>query len=399
MNILIISHMYPRGRNDISGIFVHYQVKELIKQGCDVKIISPLPYVPNKLPAFINKWRKYTDIPRVIKYDGIEVYCPRYFILPKSIFLEFYGISMYNGIIKTVQRINSIFPFDIIHAHVALPDGVAAVLLKEKYKKPLIVTIHGQDLQHTISRNKRCKQELFKVFKSADRVISVSNKLKNLACKEFGYENKNIVINNGIDLDDFRFQTNNENNKPKKCRNIISVSSLIPSKGIDLNIMAISKLITKYPEIRYLVVGSGPEMETLRRLVNILNLNDKVIFLGQLSHQQVLKHISEADIFSLPSWEEGFGIVYIEAMALGKPVLACQGEGIEDVVKHMETGLLVKPKDVDSLVESLDYLLSNLDQSNKIGETSKDVVLKKFTWEINVQKHISLYNMLLSHKV
>ena len=113
--------------------------------------------------------------------------------------------------------------------------------------------------------------------------------------------------------------------------------------------------------------------------------------MGRLSHKEVMKYIAEADIFSLPSWNEAFGVVYIEAMAHGKPVIGCQGEGIEDFVEHGKTGLLVKPKDVDSLAKAMDYLLSNPDEARPMGKRARKLVLENYTWKKNVERTIEVY--------
>jgi glycosyltransferase involved in cell wall biosynthesis len=122
-----------------------------------------------------------------------------------------------------------------------------------------------------------------------------------------------------------------------------------------------------------------------------------VEFLGQLSHKKVMEYMAVTDIFSLPSWNEAFGVVYIEAMAQGKPVIGCQGEGIEDFVEDGKTGLLAKPKDVDSLVKALDFLLSHPTEAQEIGKRAGDLVLKHYTWEKNAEKTIEVYQEVLNN--
>lgn len=115
------------------------------------------------------------------KWDDIEVYYPRYLVFPRNFLFASSGKRMYFGVSKLIEKIYQEFSFDIIHAHVALPDGFAAMLLKRRYTKPLVVTIHGQDLHVTLYRSTRCKKALTKVFEQADRVVTVSNKLKEIA--------------------------------------------------------------------------------------------------------------------------------------------------------------------------------------------------------------------------
>ena len=177
---------------------------------------------------------------------------------------------------------------------------------------------------------------------------------------------------------------------------MLSVSALIKTKGIDLNIRAVSKLINIYPTIKYYVIGDGEEYKNLKRLVDDLNLNRNVIFLGRLPHSQVIKYMSsKCDVFVLPSWQEGFGIVYIEAMNSGIPVIGVKGQGIEDVIVDKKNGFLVQPHDLDDLACTIDYILSHKDTAKIVGENGKKTVLSEFTWLRNAQKTIEIYNEIM----
>jgi len=389
--------MYPSNFNEIGGIFVHQQVKELKKQGCEVIVISPVPWTPFPIKYLSQKWRKYSEIPKKEILDGIEIYYPRYLTFPRALFFTSSGKRMHWGIKKIVAKIYKNFKFDIIHAHVALPDGYAGMMLAKKYKKPLIVTIHGQDFYQTIYKNKKCKKNIEKVINFSKKTIVVSNQLKKIGEKKLKIESaKLVVVPNGIDLNDIHPQ--NENDFSDKYQNkkiILSVSYLIKRKGVDYNIKAIAKLIDKYPDIICLVIGDGEERKNLEELVQKMNLKKYVKFLGQLPHDEAMEYISICDIFSLPSWDEGFGIVYIEAMAHGKPAIACQGQGIEDVIKDKETGILVEPKNVNNLTKVIDFLLLNPKEAKEIGEMGQKIVLENYTWSQVVEKIINIYKNIL----
>ena len=300
---------------------------------------------------------------------------------------------MYHGIKDIVAKIYQEFPFDLLHAHVALPDGYAAALLARDYQKPVVVTIHGQDLQSTVFRGRRCKASLQKALSEARKVIVVSEKLKKLAKDQFEI-GKVIVIHNGVPLEKV-LQKDQTLERRRGNRVVLSVSNLICTKGIDLNIRAVSHLVGKYPDLRYVVVGDGSLKKSLQRLAHELGLKEKVEFVGRLPHEKVMEYMTNCEIFSLPSWQEGFGVAYIEAMAHGKPVIACRGEGSEDFIEHGKTGMLVKPRDVNSLVEALDFLLSHPEKAKAMGERARKLVLENFTWEKNAEKTISVYEEVL----
>ena len=146
-----------------------------------------------------------------------------------------------------------------------------------------------------------------------------------------------------------------------------------------------------------MIIGKGKEKKNLEELVNKLNLQNMVKFAGKISHHKVMEYMASCDVFSLPSWNEGFGVVYIEAMAQGKPVIGCQGEGIEDFVENGKTGMLVKPKDVDSIVKVMDYLLSNPDEARAMGQRAHKFVLENYTWEKNAERTIEVYREVLNN--
>ena len=395
MKILVLSHMYPSTANDVGGIFVHYQIRALLAQGCEVRVISPVPWVPFLLRRINRKWRAYASVPQRELWEGVEVRYPRYLAFPRAGFFCSSGKRMYHGIRALIEQMHREFPFQILHAHVALPDGYAAAFLAQRLGKPLIVTIHGQDLQRTIYRSNRCFRRVFQALNAASRVIAVSRKLEKIAVEQFGMEDKYVVVPNGVDpervVDNKAAMREKEDEFPV----LLSISSLIKIKGIDLNLRAVARLRAEYPSIRYVVIGDGSEKSKLKALTRELGIEDRVMFFGRLPHHEAMQHIALCDIFSLPSWEEGFGVVYLEAMAHGKPVIACRGEGIEDVVTHGETGLLVKPKDVDSLTEAIGFLLGHSDKAKAIGERARELILTNYTWEKNAGKTLRVYKEVL----
>lgn len=420
MKVLVVSHMYPSVQNPAYGIFIHQQVKALIDQGCEVKVISPVPYAPWPLTILKKKWRAYAAVPERDVIDGVEVFYPRYPEFPRSFLLAYSGLLMFIGIRRLAARLLKEFRYDLIHAHVAIPDGHAAYLLKKNYRIPVIVTIHGQDLQSTLHKGKSCRARLDEVLGGSDRVITVSSKLKNIINGK-PYFAKTTVINNGIDLKDCQLgenelarlhdQTNNlANNLAKnqaknqenglddnKAIRMISVSNLKKTKGIDLNLQALAALVHKYPNIQYIIVGDGEERRNLEALTDSLGLRSHVVFMGRLPHSEAIKQMAAADLFSLPSWQEGFGVVYIEAMALGVPVIGVRGEGIEDVVISGQNGLLVEPRNVEDLSEAMDNLLSRRDYAGTLAEAGRDTVLKGYTWEQNAIKTMGIYQEVLQH--
>lgn len=389
--------MYPVPYNPVYGIFVHEQVKALAKAGVELRVVSPVPWTPWPLGIMSKKWRGYSEAPVRDEVESIPVYYPRYLTYPRAWSFASSGERMYKGIREIVSQIRRDFHFDLIHAHVALPDGYAASILAEEYGCPLVVTIHGYDFQKLVHRDLSCRKAIGLTIAKASSVFPVSSKLQKIGKEIFPEsEGKFFVTPNGINPDDFNYPVPVSDSKLANGPKILSVSNLIYSKGIDLNIWAIHVLKEKYPDITYFIIGDGYHRKKLQRLTERLELENAVSFLGNVEHKEVFRNMSECDIFSLPSWNEAFGVVYIEAMACGKPVIGCLGEGIEDFVENGVNGLLVEPHNVDDLVEKLDYLLSHTEEAKKMGEKARELVLEKYTWENNAKQTIKVYQESLA---
>lgn len=390
--LLVISCMYPSSTNSVLGIFVHKQVKKIIEQGWEVQVVCPVPYIPSLFKNF-KRFKKYYDIPKVSVIDGVEVFYPRYFEFPRGLFLQYSGYFMYLCINKFVRKLHSQNKFDIIHAHTAIPVGYSAMLMSKCMDIPYVVTIHGQDFQYTINKNRICKKNILKVLANSDKIVTVSNKLKNIITNEKLLK-KTCVIGNGINPEE-HINKSESGIYNKYSKVILSASSLIKTKGIRLNIMAVNILVKKYPDLQYIIIGDGEEMPQLYDLVQSLNLQEHVKFLGWMSHENVIEHMLACNIFSLPSYKEGFGIVYIEAMSCGKPVIAVKGEGIEDVIEDNQNGFLVRPQNVEDIVETIDFLFRNPEKAEIFGSNGKNTVLGNYTWHRNAEKTIRMYDEIL----
>lgn len=392
MKVLVISHMYPSNFNPMSGIFVHEQVKALINNGCEVKVVSPVPWAPFPLQHLNKKWKLYSEIPNKTDLEGVEVYYPRYIEFPRGFLFHKSGEFMFNGIKGTIADIYKEFEFDVIHSHVALPDGYSGMLINKEYKVPHIVTVHGQDFQQTLHKNEETKEALFKVLNSVNSIVVVSNKLKNIV-KEFKFSSKITVVHNGISkkyIDSYR-----KDNSNKDYIEILSVSNLIPIKGIEFNIKAVSELVKKYPNLIYTIVGDGALRGELENLVKELNIEKNVAFIGRVKHEEVFHYIKKCDVFSLPSYNEGFGVAYIEAMSQGKPIIGVKGQGIEDIIINGENGFLVNPKNHEEIYNILETLIKDKDKRSEVGENAKQCVEENLTWDINADKMINIYNNCL----
>ena len=396
MKILILSHMYPSRFNEVSGIFVHQQVKELREQGCEVKVISPVPWTPFPINKLKEKWKDYSRIPIYEERERISINHPRYLTFPKSYFFEYSGYFMYLGIKNILRKIYKHFSFNLIHAHALLPDGFAGTLLKKKIGVPLIVTIHGSDLLIYPYRNKGTFSYSLKVLNKASKIITVSSQLKNKCYNEFNVSEEKIkVIPNGYNHRIFNFKPTDFNKRKVNNRFIILfIGHIIKAKGIFdlLNAIEIIRKLDQniYKKISWVIVGKGADMVEFKKRLNTFNINNDIKVVGQVPHEKISKYMKNADFIILPSWSEGLPATLVEAMGCGLPIVATKVGGIPEII-NKDIGILVEPKSPEGLAKGIMNAISMDWNRQLISEYAKS-----YTWKKNAEKTIKIYKEALN---
>lgn len=382
MDITVVSHMFPTPQRPAYGIFVFEQSKTLFERGHQVRVISPVPYVPDKIADILDR-SPSSEVPKEDKYDGMTVHYPRYWSLPRP---ETQSLVAYS-FRRTLRKNRELFEStDLINAHVALPDGFGSIPIARELDVPLVTTVHGADIYRSANRYGAHRQ-IQSVFDNSDRIIMVSNRLLTESKKKFTGLNHAHVVYNGI-------PTNKIENVSKKKNNyefsedrlvVATVSHLIPRKGHKTVIDALNSLST---DVRpyYLIMGDGPFREKLERHVTDVGLEDYVHFAGYITdHETVFANLKSADIMAMPSIDEAFGIAYLEAMACGLPIIACEGEGPNDFITHRETGFLVPPNDSDAVADIIQELHANPDLRQHVANRAQKTAINAFSWERNVE--------------
>jgi glycosyltransferase involved in cell wall biosynthesis len=152
---------------------------------------------------------------------------------------------------------------------------------------------------------------------------------------------------------------------------VLAVARMYPRKRLGDLLAAAALLRARIPDVRVRIVGEGPESAVLRRRRQALGLDDVVTFLGEVSRQALALEYAGADVFCLPTVQEGFGLVFVEAMAAGLPVVACRAAAVPEVVEDRRTGLLVNPRSPDELAMAMETLLTNPGLRAQLGEAGR----------------------------
>ncbi len=271
--------------------------------------------------------------------------------------------------------------YDIVWAIMANRSGFAALFFKLLRKKiPFLLTLQeGDDKNYPLKRMGFLffLYPLWKmIFRKADYIQVISNYLADWT-REMGAKCPIEVVPNGVDIQKFKFQISNIKNKKEKI--LITTSRLVKKNAVDDVIKALQYLTGN---IKFFILGAGPLENELKFQVSKLKLQDRVEFLGFVDHSEMMKCFEKADIFLRPSLSEGMGNSFVEAMAAGLPVIATPVGGIPDFLRDGETGLFCEVKNPQSIAEKVKIYLENNELREKIIKNAREMVVKKYDWDL-----------------
>lgn len=239
---------------------------------------------------------------------------------------------------------------DLVHAHFA-ETARCVVDACKKYKIPYVITEHGS-LIHKLESDTNLFLQIKNVYENAEKVIAVSSALADVIKNKFGVES--VVISNIADLSKFIYVERPCN---VEVFNLLASGNLIEGKGFDILIKAFAKVSQEKENCELTIMGGGVKETNLKSLTQQLGIQDKVSFFGFYNREQYVEKLKDANLFVLASRYETFGIVYIEAMATGLPVIATKCGGPEDFVDS-SNGVLVPVDDVDSLAKEIKKMIN-----------------------------------------
>ncbi|XOU94873.1 MAG: glycosyltransferase family 4 protein [Candidatus Kerfeldbacteria bacterium] len=291
---------------------------------------------------------------------------------------------------------------ELLQAGQLIPIGTICYLLNKMIGIKYHVYVYGQDL--LIARDSKRKTKIIhKVLKNADKIIACSNYTKQLAVKNGANENNTIVvypIPKNLKIESLSPEQVNEFKKEKGLENrkvILSVGNLVKRKGQDMVIKSIAKIKQNNSNILYIIIGSGPNIDDLRKLIVRLDLVKYVKILEHVTNEELPIYYSVCDIFIMPSRYlrnnnnqpidvEGFGMVFLEANLYGKPVIGGLVGGQIDAIEDNVSGYLVDPENLEKITEKIQLLLNNSELANELGLAGKKRALENFNWDIEIEK-------------
>ncbi|MBC7327217.1 glycosyltransferase family 4 protein [bacterium] len=387
MRILMLSWEYPP--NIVGGLSRHLAglCPSLAKMGVEVHLITS----------------NTGDLPTYEEKDGVHIHrVYADFIDPLDFPNRIHQLNF--ATVQAAIPLLNTKKFQLIHVHDWL-NCMAGRVLKHAYKIPLVATIHATEfgrrggINEPLSRYIHAQEWLLGY--EAWRVIVCSMAMKNEVINVLSIPPDKIeVIPNGIDTERFDIEVEEgfrERFVAPDEKLILFVGRLVWEKGIDVLIDCSPYVLERFPKAKFIVVGKG-NIEEYRQRARNLGVESKFFFTGFLDDETVAKLYKCADICVYPSRYEPFGIVALEAMAVGIPPITSDAGGFLETVRNGETGLITRKGDPLLLAQAIVFLLDNPSLKEKMGKQAEKEARERYRWEMGAQRTIQLYRRVVKER-
>lgn len=381
--ILVYSSLFPSRFQPGSGLFVGELVHAL-SENMSIKVVKPIPVLKNLKVNLLEpriQWFRNRNEVRV------------------SLFFNFPGILKATDghlmALSTRKPFNRSAGHDtsLVHAHFAYPDAAAALMLCRRLNLPLVVTVHGSDI-NVLAQDTKRKEIIAKTLKKADAVICVSNDLVKKVV-QFGVPEQQVChVPNGVDTKKFRRADKLKSRQIlgidhfKKI--ILTVGNLIPIKAYDRLVKALPLMD---PEIILVMAGQGHSRRFLEKLANELGVENRVYFAGAIGHKDLFRFYSAADFLVISSHSEGWPTIIFEAFACGLPVLANRVGGIAEALSSQGLGLLMDDNDPRTIAQTVSKAYAGKWNEEELMETAG-----KNSWRSIALRYEKIYEKVLQRK-
>ena len=409
MKVLVFaSSAFPRWYHDPAPAFVYDLSKRLRRRNVDISVL--VPHYPGSKPFEIVDGMRVYRFPYFI--PRFEKLCYGAGILPnmkKSLLaklqLPFLGIAEVFELWRVAKKEKP----DLIHAHWVLPQGFVAAMVGKMLKIPVVITAHAGDV---FPLNNMIFRFLSRLTFNSAAAFTVNSYFTKSAVAKIA-KRPIRIIPMGVDLKLFssasahaaaavrkKYGVNGKSGKDGKM--LLFVGRLAEKKGVTYLIAAMKAVVKAFPNSKLVVVGDGPEKSALLQQSRQLGLSSSIIFAGNIPNTDLPSFYKASDVFVLPSIvdssgdTEGLGVVLLEAIAAGTPVVASDVGGIPDIVIKNKTGLLVEQKNPAALAAAIVLLLKNYRLRKKIAAAAKILVEKNFSWEKITVEFAKIYSSIIS---
>jgi glycosyltransferase involved in cell wall biosynthesis len=357
LRVLVLSRSYPNNVTDLLGLWV----RSLVRQSatfCQVKVVSPVPYCP-PVPGLPENYARFRRVERSRWEARIESLPPRFLAGPGYSTHSIEWLLYFLAIRSTVDRLRRDFHFDLIHAHFTYPDGVVAARLGRRYGVPVVIT-EQNPWGPWMDKYASVRRRAIRAARQSTCHIAISESVRRTIEQYTGTMENLVVIPDGVDAFQFTLPGEAQKRKPNQ---ILFVGAIRPVKGVDVLFRAMRLLADRSAQVELVVVGEAfygayrREEIRLKKMVSDLSLDDRIRFAGKQTPSELVRSMQESAALVLPSRAESFGMVLVEALACGTPVVATRCGGPEDIVDD-QVGQLVPIEDPEALANAIERVLA-----------------------------------------
>jgi teichuronic acid biosynthesis glycosyltransferase TuaC len=391
--VVVVAEFYPSERDPVMGIWTHRQALAARDAGAEVRVLVLQRLIPPRAafhagPAATRQaLGELAREPRHQVRDGLEVSYIPYVSPPRERAYHTWGAWAAAPLAMALSRLSREFPFELVHAHNAVP--AADAVRRTRSRVPLVVSVHGGDVMFTARRSTRGAQAVARGLAAARLVLANSRGVAELSRADGALDTR--VVHLGTDLPSAQPPPT-----PGAASSLVTVAHLVARKRHADVMRALAVLEPRHPRLRYVIVGDGPERVPLEGLATRLGIAERVDFLGQLPPAEAAERARRCTLMVMPSTEEAFGVAYIEAMAGGLPAIGCRGEpGPEEIAAAGDGLVLVPPGDIERLTQRIDELLSDPHRLREVGQRARATVAAHFSWERCGQETLAAYRHIL----
>jgi len=376
MNILMIDYEYPPVGG--GGGVINKQLAEVLVKKHSITVMTS----------------GYRDLKKHETVNGVEIIrVPVLFrknMNAASVIsmLSFYPSCLFAGNTLLKER-----KFDLVHSMFAIPSAPAGLHLAKKFRLPHFLSLLGGDVYDPSKKlsphnTPLLKQTVRKMIHDSDRVIACSLDLKERALEYYGNSENIDLINHGIEEPHFKKRSRSDFQLEDDDVLLVTVGRLVARKGLSQLIEIIHEM--NDPRVKLLVIGDGPEKGNLAKQADDLKIEKKIRFLGRIDDEEKFQILSLSDLYVSTSDHEGFGLVFLEALATGLPVICYDKGGQTDFLEDGKTGFLVPFGDRSRFVDNLMQLCSNTGMREDMGLYSSEHV-RNFYIDRCAEKYEHLY--------
>ena len=383
MNVLFLTHSFPRSEGDAAGSFILRLAVALRGENVSVRVVAPagagLPASEEMEGVSVERFRYAPRRFEKLAYTGNMANDVASSWTARLALVGFLGSDFVHSV-----RARRSFEPELVHAHWWFPNGVVGTWVSGLARIPLVTTLHGTDVR--LARKVGVAKPLFgHVLKHSAAVTTVSKWLKE--------ETEALVPGVHPTVAPMPVATNLFGpGSSRDGQRLLFVGRLNDQKGADhlLNALALMKR-----EAWLDIVGDGPNREALKQLAQQLGVASRIRWHGQLSQSELPPLYQRAAAVVIPSIDEGLGLVAVEALLCETPVVAFNSGGLRDVIQHEKTGLLVKPGDRAALASALDNLLARDGRGSQLGRAGRLYALSAFAPESAARRYAEIYRRVL----